>query len=107
MEKFGEEDLKGQKQKWFVVKFLGSDGEINLQTDKPEFIEWRWIDIEYLPNVIVDFKKKFTNSFCQNKKFYKLICDKQSILWEIIYRFLSSIFSWFNSFFAVFNHDLK
>ena len=49
---------RGQKQKWFVVKFLGNDGEINLQTDKPEFIEWRWLDIENLPNVIVDFKKR-------------------------------------------------
>ena len=49
---------RGQKQKWFVVKFLGNDGEINLQTDKPEFIEWRWLDIENLPNVIVDFKRK-------------------------------------------------
>ena len=49
---------RGQKQKWFVVKFLGNDAEINLQTDKPEFIEWRWLDIENLPNVIVDFKKK-------------------------------------------------
>ena len=48
----------GQKQKWFVVKFLGNDGEIDLQTDKPEFIEWRWLDIENLPNVIVDFKRK-------------------------------------------------
>ena len=48
---------RGQKQKWFVVKFLGNDTEINLQTDKPEFIEWRWLDIENLPNVIVDFKK--------------------------------------------------
>ena len=49
---------RGQKQKWFVVKFLGNDGEINLQTDKPEFIEWRWLDIDNLPNVIVDFKRK-------------------------------------------------
>ena len=49
---------RGQKQKWFVVKFLGNDEEINLQTDKPEFIEWRWLDIENLPNVIVDFKRK-------------------------------------------------
>ena len=49
---------RGQKQKWFVVKFLGNDREINLQTDKPEFIEWRWLDIENLPNVIVDFKRK-------------------------------------------------
>ena len=49
---------RGQKQKWFVVKFLGNDTEINLQTDKPEFIEWRWLDIDNLPNVIVDFKRK-------------------------------------------------
>ena len=49
---------RGQKQKWFVVRFLGSDSEINLQTGNPEFIEWQWLDIENLPKVIVDFKKK-------------------------------------------------
>ena len=50
--------FRGQKQKWFIVKFLGDDEEINLEKDKPEFIEWKWLDIENLPNVIVDFKKK-------------------------------------------------
>ena len=50
--------FRGQKQKWFIVKFLGEDEEINLEKDKPEFIEWKWLDIENLPNVIVDFKKK-------------------------------------------------
>ena len=50
--------FRGQKQKWFIVKFLGNDEEINLEKDKPEFIEWKWLDIEKLPNVIVDFKKK-------------------------------------------------
>ena len=50
--------FRGQKQKWFIVKFLGNDEEINLEKDKPEFIEWKWLDIENLPNVIVDFKKK-------------------------------------------------
>ena len=50
--------FRGQKQKWFIVKFLGNDEEINLEKDKPEFIEWKWLDIESLPNVIVDFKKK-------------------------------------------------
>ena len=50
--------FRGQKQKWFIVKFLGNDEEINLENDKPEFIEWKWLDIENLPNVIVDFKKK-------------------------------------------------
>ena len=50
--------FRGQKQKWFIVKFLGNDEEINLEKDKPEFIEWKWLDIEKLPNVIVDFKKR-------------------------------------------------
>ena len=50
--------FRGQKQKWFIVKFLGNDEEINLEKYKPEFIEWKWLDIENLPSVIVDFKKK-------------------------------------------------
>ena len=49
---------RGQKQKWFIVKFLGGDEEINLKTTHPEFIEWQWLDIENLPSVIVHFKKK-------------------------------------------------
>ena len=48
---------RGQKQKWFITRFLGSDSEINLNTKKPEFIEWKWIEVNELPNVIVDFKK--------------------------------------------------
>ena len=48
---------RGQKQKWFIVRFLGSDNEINLKTKKPEFIEWKWLEINKLPDVIVDFKK--------------------------------------------------
>ena len=48
---------RGQKQKWFIVRFLGSDSEINLNTTKPEFIEWKWLDINQLPEVIVNFKK--------------------------------------------------
>ena len=49
---------RGQKQKWFVVRFLGQDSEINLETHKPEFIEWQWLKADSLPGVIVDFKKK-------------------------------------------------
>ena len=49
--------FRGQKQKWFIVKFLGNDDEINLKTDHPEFIEWKWLNIEKLPDVIVHFKK--------------------------------------------------
>ncbi|MBD1135766.1 RNA pyrophosphohydrolase [Pelagibacterales bacterium SAG-MED47] len=47
---------RGQKQKWFVMKFLGSDEDINIKTDKPEFLDWKWIDMEILTEVVVDFK---------------------------------------------------
>ena len=50
--------FRGQKQKWFIVKFTGEEKEINLNTKHPEFIDWKWINFEELPNVIVDFKKK-------------------------------------------------
>jgi len=49
--------FRGQKQKWFIAKFLGNENEINLNTRHPEFIEWKWIQAELLPKVIVDFKK--------------------------------------------------
>ena len=49
--------FKGQKQKWFIVKFIGNEKEINLKTKYPEFIDWKWIAPDELPNVIVDFKK--------------------------------------------------
>ena len=49
---------RGQKQKWFIVKFLGKDNEIDLKTSNHEFVEWKWLDIESLPGVIVEFKKK-------------------------------------------------
>ena len=49
--------FRGQKQKWFIVKFTGNENEINLNTKYPEFIEWKWINIDQLPDVIVDFKK--------------------------------------------------
>ena len=50
--------FRGQKQKWFIVKFIGNENEINLQTRNPEFIEWKWIAPDELPKTIVDFKKK-------------------------------------------------
>ena len=48
---------RGQKQKWFVVRFLGNDSEIDINTKYPEFIEWKWVDVESLPDLIVLFKK--------------------------------------------------
>jgi putative (di)nucleoside polyphosphate hydrolase len=49
--------FRGQKQKWFITRFLGNDNEINVNTKYPEFIDWKWIDPKMLPNVIVNFKK--------------------------------------------------
>tara|TARA_Y100000741_G_C18100113_1_gene496448 strand:- start:74 stop:562 length:489 start_codon:yes stop_codon:yes gene_type:complete len=48
---------KGQIQKWFIMKFNGKDEEINLKTKKPEFLEWKWIDIDKITDNVVDFKK--------------------------------------------------
>ena len=48
----------GQKQRWFILRFSGEENEINVNTKKPEFLEWKWVEIESLPNIIVDFKKK-------------------------------------------------
>ena len=48
--------FKGQKQKWFVMRFLGLNNEINLRTKHPEFLEWKWINIENITDKVVDFK---------------------------------------------------
>ena len=47
---------KGQKQKWFLMRFIGTDNEINIKTNKPEFLDWKWIDLEMITDVVVDFK---------------------------------------------------
>ena len=47
---------RGQKQKWFVMKFLGKPDEINVKTKNPEFFDWKWIELSKLPNVAVHFK---------------------------------------------------
>tara|TARA_B110000967_G_C18766958_1_gene500925 strand:- start:179 stop:649 length:471 start_codon:yes stop_codon:yes gene_type:complete len=49
---------RGQKQKWFIVKFTGMESEININTKFPEFVEWKWIDMNLLPSLIVNFKKQ-------------------------------------------------
>tara|TARA_B100000579_G_C22721182_1_gene799470 strand:+ start:211 stop:684 length:474 start_codon:yes stop_codon:yes gene_type:complete len=48
--------FKGQTQKWFIMRFLGDDNEINLKTKHPEFLDWKWIDIENITEKVVDFK---------------------------------------------------
>ena len=46
----------GQKQKWFIMKFVGNEDEINVKTKHPEFLEWKWIDLDKITDVVVDFK---------------------------------------------------
>ena len=48
--------FKGQTQKWFVMRFIGNESEINIQTKKPEFLDWKWIDLKDLPKIAVNFK---------------------------------------------------
>ena len=47
---------KGQKQKWFLMKFTGKEEEINIKSKNPEFLDWKWIDLNQITEVVVDFK---------------------------------------------------
>ena len=47
---------RGQEQKWFLMRYLGKDSEINIKTRKPEFLEWKWVDLELITDLVVDFK---------------------------------------------------
>ena len=47
---------RGQKQKWFLMRFIGEDKEININTKNPEFLDWKWIDLDQITEVVVDFK---------------------------------------------------
>ena len=47
---------RGQEQKWFVMRFLGNDNEINIKTKNPEFCEWKWINLEHITDFVVEFK---------------------------------------------------
>ena len=48
--------FKGQTQKWFVMRFIGNKSEINIKTKNPEFLDWKWIDLEDLTKIAVNFK---------------------------------------------------
>ena len=47
---------KGQTQKWFVMKFIGEDSEININTKHPEFLEWKWVELSEITKLVVNFK---------------------------------------------------
>ena len=63
--------FRGQKQKWFLFKFLGEDGDINIATEHPEFSKWKWISKENLLTEIVPFKKSvYENVLKEFKNIY-------------------------------------
>jgi putative (di)nucleoside polyphosphate hydrolase len=49
---------RGQRQKWFVMRFTGNDGDIDLATEHPEFDAWKWVLPTRLPELIVPFKRQ-------------------------------------------------
>ncbi|MCT4635995.1 MAG: RNA pyrophosphohydrolase [Rickettsiales bacterium] len=49
---------RGQRQKWFLLKYLGKDKDIKIDNEHPEFASWKWVKMEELPQIIVPFKKK-------------------------------------------------
>ena len=62
---------RGQKQKWFLMRFTGEDKEINIDTHHPEFLDWKWIELDQLTKVVVDFKLNVYKEV--QKKVQKLI----------------------------------
>ena len=62
---------KGQKQKWFVVRFNGEEREININTKHPEFLDWKWVDVDDLTNEVVEFKVQVYKKI--QKELYKII----------------------------------
>ena len=64
---------RGQKQKWVVMKFIGNDEEININTKNPEFLEWKWIKISQLSNVVVDFKNNVYKKLQNELKLLNLV----------------------------------
>lgn len=56
---------RGQKQKWILLRFIGDEKEINISTSHPEFGEWKWVDVDLLPELVVSFKRNLYNSIVE------------------------------------------
>ena len=65
---------QGQKQKWFLMKYLGKDNDINIKTKKPEFLDWKWVDLEEITKLVVDFKLHVYQEV--QKKVEKILIDR-------------------------------
>ncbi len=67
-----EGKYRGQKQKWFIMKFVGKNNEINVKTKNPEFLDWKWIEVSKLPSIAVDFKANLYERLKEEINFLKL-----------------------------------
>ena len=67
-----EGKYRGQKQKWFIMKFVGKNTEINVKTKNPEFLDWKWIDISELSSIAVSFKIELYKRLEKELNFLKL-----------------------------------
>ena len=67
-----EGKYRGQKQKWFIMKFVGKDNEINVKTKNPEFLDWKWIKPSELPEIAVNFKVDIYKEIKKQLIFLKL-----------------------------------
>jgi len=66
-----EGKYRGQKQKWFIMKFVGKDNEINVKTKNPEFLDWKWIEASKLPSIAVSFKVDLYKKLKEELNFLK------------------------------------
>jgi len=62
---------RGQKQKWFLMRFTGDEKEINIKTRHPEFLDWKWVDLDQITEIVVNFKLHVYNEL--KKKVKKLL----------------------------------
>jgi len=72
IDKIWKGKYKGQKQKWFIMKFTGNRKDINIKTKHPEFLDWKWIEPSKLPNIVVDFKVNVYKKILKELELLKL-----------------------------------
>ena len=64
---------RGQTQKWFLMRFNGQDSDINIETEHPEFLEWKWAEPKTLPDIIVPFKKQLYRQILEEFTKYDIL----------------------------------
>tara|TARA_Y100000992_G_C21178281_1_gene449408 strand:+ start:256 stop:741 length:486 start_codon:yes stop_codon:yes gene_type:complete len=65
---------KGQRQKWFLMRYTGNDDEIDINTKNPEFLDWKWVNLKQITELVVDFKLHVYQEV--QKKVEKILVDR-------------------------------